>query len=544
MSSYALNYRVNNDKIYLEFYTHKFEEEADMASLVYLHNKNNGVTYVYSNHSYRDKETHKVKHDRKCIGHLDPDTGEVVPNRQRRKVDAKQSAPTAACNVEDIGVSMLAENAAQQSGLLRILKETFPDDWKAMLTCAYYLVSEGRSLCHAEQWSSSARTPFGGRLGDQRISELLTRITAEKQQAFFAKWTGTNYAREDFFALDITSVSSYSEQNSFVRNGYNRDKEALPQINLLMVTGEKTHLPVYYQMLPGSIHDVSTLRMNLQKMYLFDMKSLSLVMDKGFYSERNIDELYRLHHKFLIGVPFSTSLADKAVERNREAIVSHHHLIEVMGNELYAVTESKPWKGSHRMYVHTYFDSFKAAMDERNFNHKLLGWHDELVNNHPIAENQKYYDRFFIIKDTPKRGRKVEYNEEAIASYKKNHAGWFVLIGNKIKDAAEALSVYRRKDAVEKEFDDLKNDLDMKRLRMHTPRSVEGRLFIQFLASILTAWLRNKLREAGWLKNTTLQEVVDEMKSLREVSVGKRKRLMTTLTSKQQKILNLYQITA
>ena len=397
-----------------------------MASLVYLHNKNNGVTYVYSNHSYRDKETHKVKHDRKCIGHLDPDTGEVVP----------------------------------------ILKETFPDDWKAMLTCAYYLVSEGRSLCHAEQWSSSARTPFGGRLGDQRISELLTRITAEKQQAFFAKWTGTNYAQEDFFALDITSVSSYSEQNSFVRNGYNRDKEALPQINLLMVTGEKTHLPVYYQMLPGSIHDVSTLRMNLQKMYLLDMKSLSLVMDKGFYSERNIDELYRLHHKFLIGVPFSTSLADKAVERNREAIVSHHHLIEVMGNELYAVTESKPWKGSHRMY------------------------------------------------------------------------------GNKIKDAAEALSVYRRKDAVEKEFDDLKNDLDMKRLRMHTPRSVEGRLFIQFLASILTAWLRNKLREAGWLKNTTLQEVVDEMKSLREVSVGKRKRLMTTLTSKQQKILNLYQITA
>lgn len=161
---------------------------------------------------------------------------------------------------------MLAETAARQSGVERILKETFPDDWKAMLNCAYYLVSEGRPLCYAEQWSSAARTPFGGRLGDQRISELLTRITAEKQQTFFAKWTGTNYAQEDFFALDITSVSSYSEQNNFVRNGYNRDKEALPQINLLMVTGEKTHLPVYYQMLPGSIHDVSTLRMNLQKM--------------------------------------------------------------------------------------------------------------------------------------------------------------------------------------------------------------------------------------------------------------------------------------
>lgn len=515
-----------------------------MASLVYLHNKSNGVTYVYSNHSYRDKETHKVKHDRKCIGHLDPDSGEIVPNRQR-KAAAKPAEAAEPCRVEDIGVYMLAENAAKQSGMERILKETFPDDWKAMLTCAYYLVSEGRPLCHAEQWSSSAKTPFGARLGDQRISELLNRITADKQQTFFAKWTGLNCAMENFFALDITSVSSYSEQNSYVRNGYNRDKESLPQINLLMVAGEKTHLPIYYQMLPGSIHDVSTLRMNLQKMYLFEMNSLGLVMDKGFFSEKNVDELYRLHHKFLIGVPFSTKLADKAVERNREEIVSHHHLIEVMGNEIYAITETKHWKGSHRIYVHTYFDSFKAAMDERKFNHRLLGWHDELSNNQTIAENQKYYDRFFIVKDTPKRGRKVEYNEEAIASYKKNHAGWFVLVSNKIKDATEALSVYRHKDTVEKEFDDLKNDLDMKRLRMHMPRSVEGRLFIQFLASILTAWLREKLREAGWLKNVTLQEVIDEMKSLREVSrTGKRKRLMTTLTSRQQEILKLYRISA
>ena len=272
---------------------------------------------------------------------------------------------------------------------------------------------------------------------------------------------------------------------------------------------------------------------------------LGLVMDKGFFSEKNVDELYRLHHKFLIGVSFSTKLADKAVERNREEIVSHHNLIEVMGNELYAITETKHWKGSHRIYVHTYFDSFKAALDERKFNHRLLGWHDELSNNQTVTENQKYYDRFFIVKDTPKRGRKVEYNEEAIASYKKNHAGWFVLVSNKIKDATEALSVYRHKDTVEKEFDDLKNDLDMKRLRMHMPRSVEGRLFIQFLASILTAWLREKLREAGWLKNVTLQEVIDEMKSLREVSrTGKRKRLMTTLTSRQQEILKLYRISA
>ena len=103
-----------------------------MASLVYLHNKSNGVTYVYSNRSYRDKETHKVKHERKCIGHLDPDSGEIVPNRQR-KAATRPAEAAESCKVEDIGVYMLAENAAKRSGMERILKETFPDDWKTML---------------------------------------------------------------------------------------------------------------------------------------------------------------------------------------------------------------------------------------------------------------------------------------------------------------------------------------------------------------------------------------------------------------------------
>ena len=57
--------------------------------------------------------------------------------------------------------------------------------------------------------------------------------------------------------------------------------------------------------------------------------------------------------------------------------------------------------------------------------------------------------------------------------------GWFVIATNDIKDAAKALEIYRQKDTVEKHFDDLKNDLDMKRLRIHTSAAMKGRLFIQ-----------------------------------------------------------------
>ena len=110
-----------------------------------------------------------------------------------------------------------------------------------------------------------------------------------------------------------------------------------------------------------------------------------------------------------------------------------------------------------------------------------------------------------------------------------------------IKDKAKALEVYRAKDAVEKCFDDLKNDLDMKRIRMHTKETMDGRIFIHFIALLITTRLKQVMNEAGWFKNYDLQEVINEMKSMREVRIdGTRKRYHTEPTPLQKKIIKLY----
>ena len=100
-----------------------------------------------------------------------------------------------------------------------------------------------------------------------------------------------------------------------------------------------------------------------------------------------------------------------------------------------------------------YFDSIKAALDEKKFSHRILTEYEELCLGSPVKEHQKDYERFFIIKETPKRGRKVEYNQKAIDTHRKNSVGWFVLATNDIKDPVEALEVYRMKDTIEKRFD-------------------------------------------------------------------------------------------
>jgi transposase len=52
----------------------------------------------------------------------------------------------------------------------------------------------------------------------------------------------------------------------------------------------------------------------------------------------------------------------------------------------------------------------------------------------------------------------------------------------------EALKIYRAKDAVEKGFFRLKNDLDFHRLRIHSDTAMHGKVFIGFIALILIGW--------------------------------------------------------
>lgn len=87
---------------------------------------------------------------------------------------------------------------------------------------------------------------------------------------------GTSYVYEDFsyrdvdkkqtqqraekecLAYDTTSISSYSELIAHVRYGKNKDGDSLPQVNLALIFGQHSMLPVYFWKLPGNITDVNT----------------------------------------------------------------------------------------------------------------------------------------------------------------------------------------------------------------------------------------------------------------------------------------------
>ena len=118
------------------------------------------------------------------------------------------------------------------------------------------------------------------------------------------------------------------------------------------------------------------------------------------------------------------------------------------------------------------------------------------------------------------------------------YTGFQAILSNTIKDPVKTLQIYRDKDIVEKCFNDLKNQLDMKRLQMHTSSSVDGRLFIQFIALIYMSALRRELRESDLIVKYTVRELLKEMNTLTRMKYSdKYGSILTEVTKPQRQIL-------
>lgn len=505
--------------------------------------KATGVTYVYESVSYWDKEKKQPRNKRVCIGKIDPDSGTFVPSKRLKPDQAVARDPVVTASASIIGPSLILDTFTARLGLEGLLKSCFPKCYKQIQMMAYYLVAQGGALSHCELWSKSHAPDLTTSLTSQRISEMLCDITIDEKQTFCTKWMKKIF-EDDYLCYDITSISSYSEQNEYIKYGHNRDKERLPQLNLAMLFGQKGRLPLYYQQLPGNITDVTTLH-NLTKTFkAMEVTSLNYVMDKGFYSKKNIDNLLANRHKFTVSVPINNKWVQQVIDDVYQDIHGPQGYQRIDNETLYVHTRLYPWgEENRRCYLHLYYNAYARAVAVDRFNEELIGYKNELQSGMQIKEHADAYNTFFVIKTTPKRGMQVSYNDEAVSQYIKRYTGFQAILSNSIKDPVETLQVYRDKDVVEKCFDDLKNQLDMKRLRMHSSASVNGRLFVQFIALIYMSALRKEMRESGLIKQYTVRELLQEMETLTKIKYsGKYGCIITEMTKPQREILKCLNI--
>ena len=496
---------------------------AKMATIVFQKNKATGVVYAYESNAFWDKEKQQSRATRKCIGKVDPETGEIIPNRAKSSTKPAKRGPVPIIDTARLfyGATYLFDAIGEKLGITADLKKCFPAAWKQILSTAYYLILEDKNpLSRFPKWAATHKHPFGKPIPSQRSSELFASISESEREQFF-KLQGRRRAENEYWVYDTTSISSYSKCLKQVRYGMNKDHERLPQINLAMLFGEESNLPFYYRKLPGNISDVKTVRNLLADMDYLGYDKVKLVMDRGFYSEANINDLYKNHLKFLLATKVSLRLVQNELDKIRESIRDWTNYNQKY--DLFATTASINWnysqdrpykrdtiKSQRRMYLHMYFSSERAMEAEKNLSSLLCKLQTELESGKPDPDHAKQYEKYFEIKSTPVRGTKVAAKQDAINEAKKNY-GYFTLISNEVKDPTEALEIYRNKDLVEKAFGNLKERLSFNRLAVSSDLSLDGKLFVEFVALIFLSYIKKKMQDKNLFRSFTMQELFDEL---------------------------------
>lgn len=485
-------------------------------NIIKQHDKRSGHTYFYESISYWDPEKKQSRAKRTMIGKLDPNTGEMVPTdgRMKKKKEKKEPMPPLS-EIRRVfyGATDVLAQLAKDVGLFDDLKAIFPEDYNSLLSLAYYLVlAPTNTMQRFNRWAELHYLPKDAqKLTSQRISELFQRVTEKEKQAFF-KAQVDRQSEESYWFYDTTSISSYSTKLRQVQYGYNKEDDSLAQLNLALLFGSESRLPVLYRSLSGNIPDSKTIPW---LMGLFDEltdRPIQLVLDRGFYKEDNVLLMCQENITFIQGAKMTVNYVKEALKQIEPTMERHsnYHVSSNLYTQQLAINHVfKASKTSgYPMTLHAYLDSERAAEERIRFHKQLQQWEHELETDQLKEAHKNAYKRYFKVTKQASGMNKVEINEEAVEE-KTKYAGYFVLLTNSKMTSTEVLSYYRDKDQVEKAFMNLKDRLSMRRLKVSSERSLEGKIFVQYLALILVSELKNRMEQAELFKAYTLEEVLD-----------------------------------
>lgn len=298
--------------------------------------------------------------------------------------------------------------------------------------------------------------------------------------------------------------------------------------------------------MPGNISDVTTLKNLITEIKNMGCEKIKFVMDRGFYSKENIDILYKHDVKFLLAARSGLKYIRESITKEKENIRSWNNYREQY--DLYAHTTQLTWeysqynhktqreeKEKRTLHLYTYFSLERAAEDERRQNILLRSLEQELCLGKREIEHEKLYEKYFETTKNASGGNTVKPRTKEIEKAKELY-GYFILISNDISDPIQALEIYRNKDLAEKAFENLKERLNLRRTLVSSEASLEGKLFVEFIALIYMSYIKRQMQKHELFKSYTMHELLDELEPIEKYERHGQESFLSEITTSQREL--------
>ena len=515
-----------------------------LITMYRVEQKIHGHTYVYEVTSYWDAEKRQARQKRVYIGRKDLKTGEVVDTKRA------SSKPVESLS---FGTTCLLKHISKQIQLTEVLAKIFPEQYKQLLYLASFKVATGEPFYLYSYWHETQFLPPEFSLEPQRISELLASLGGDDKtiERFFSAWIEQNN-KGSAVMFDITSISSYSENNNLLEYGYNRDKEQIPQINLGVISrhSENDNLPLVYRIYPGSVNDVVTLSNITRMIKEYGLELDSFVLDRGFYSQENLSQMHKSHLKWLIPLPFRLLLTKDLLVQVEEEIDSPLNAFSYNNAQIYNHTKRKIHIKNIPCMAHIYLDKPRQVREEEALMQKIVDFETLFPKKlfkslkhakEYLDETLKSQKRFFSIRKTKERFC-LQRNLQEINSERRLLGKFVICTNNPSYSREQVLTLYRSKDGIEKIFLSFKQELGDRRNRTKSEATMRGSIFISFLALIITTHISSTMADNDLFRKFSKSELLKSLNKLKVFRLANEQCLLSEITARQKEIFLAFNV--
>lgn len=326
------------------------------------------------------------------------------------------------------------------------------------------------------------------------------------------------FERYDFEHTDInmdwTSVVLHGNEANLGKYGYSRDHRPDKKQITLGVTelADPINIPIGMTIEPGNLNDQTHFKKTYQQSSGRLREGSLVIFDKGANSVANTQMIRADNMQYITG---------KKLNKSDDKIIAEFekYAPELIDEES-GIRGIKIEKPSSTNYL--YFSKKLQKEQLKSRARKVVRQIKEAkAIQESIDKNKSIPKRFRINNllvdvDYTIQTKLVELSEDDAVKLLEDkfitgREGFFCLKSSKNLTLIEALLTYRKKDSIEKIFNSLKNEIEIKPLRVWTDKCIYGALIIGFISQLFISLVRFEIPE---LKHTSTKFIKSSLSNL------------------------------
>lgn len=459
------------------------------------------------------------------------------------------------------GSTWLLDRVAEATGVKEDLLKVFDGNHELVaqvLTMAYFPFVDNLSYSHLSRWQREVKSPTEISLTPKAVTLLTQSITEQHRMDLF-RCRAARVDKGELCAVDSTSISTYGFNLVDIRWGRNKEHLPLRQTVEVVVYSLTSHMPIFYQELPGNMPDSRTVELILTELEHAGFRNLVLITDRGYESIKNLELYISKRQKVITSVKVNQGEVLKRIkEIDLSSGIPDGMAYDVKSEIFYAQYDCRySVKGNgdnvieaDRLKINLYFSPTGRANAINELQRQIseqCGLAAAIKESGETVTDSKALSRHLNLLELtidPKTHRLTGF---AVDAEKRNSrlrtSGFFAskTIGLDM-NPLEAMDNYGMRDEQEKCFQLQKGPLNQDRTRCWTESSKHGRMFICFIGLILASYVR-----AVWEKNEYLrsrfgstESLLAEMRTIRCIEHSNRMKFITPFVGDQVEICKAF----